>query len=63
MEHISDKFEGSIKYNHIILSFSYSSLFLLKQRDQIQEGTQGWTMLRTIITSFASTNNFEPRTT
>jgi hypothetical protein len=58
-----DKFEGCIKSNHIILSFSYSSLFVLKQWDQIQEGKQGWTMSRTTITTFASTNNFELRMT
>jgi hypothetical protein len=58
-----DQIEGCVKANHITPSFTCSSLYVLQQHGQLQEGEQGWMTSSTTSTPFASTNDFESRTT
>jgi hypothetical protein len=58
-----DQLEGSIKVNHIMSSSTCTSLYVLQQRGQLQEGEQDWMILSTTSTPFAGTNDFESRTT
>src|SRR5581483_11909137 len=60
--HKCDQLEGCTNTNHIMSSFYCSSMFVLKQHVQFQEGEQGWTLFTTTTTS-ASINDFESRTT
>jgi hypothetical protein len=58
-----DQLENCVKDNHITSSSTYSSLYVLQQQGQLQEGEQGWTTSSNTSTPFAGTNDFESRTT
>jgi hypothetical protein len=58
-----DQLEGCVKANHITSSSTCSSLYVLQQQGQLQEGERGWMTSSTTSTPFAGINDFESRTT
>jgi hypothetical protein len=54
-----DQLEGCFKANHITSSSTCSSLYILQQQDQLQEGEQVWTTSSTTSTPYAGTNDFQ----
>jgi hypothetical protein len=57
-----DQLEGCVKANHIMSSSTCSSLYVLQQQCQLQEGERGWMISSTTSTPFTGINEFELRT-
>ena len=58
-----NKVKGYCTTNHIMSRSTCSSLFILSQQVQFQEGEQCWIMSKSGTTTFARIDVFESRTT